>query len=362
MFPKPGRPAPLPLNFCLVGQTGSFSQRQGRYVPASLRHPGKMLPHLAHELIQEYTEPGDWILDPLSGIGTVGVEAIHLGRHYVGVELEPHWEELQRQNLALARRQGASGDGTVFQGDARRLAPNETIPAPELTAGAIDAVVTSPPYGGRLNSPGGPSRVMRRLIATGTFPASVMPHAYGTDLHNLGNLRAEAQLQELRQVYAGCYSVLKPGGLLVLVLQPEREHGLLVPLHHETTRLCQELGLEFLDERVALLARIHAVPGQVPKLFAHASFFQRLRISQLRAAGHRVSLGQLEYVLVFRKPRRDSPPVERTSRPHKNGLPAALAGPDGLRVNGENLIPGAVPSAHLHPTPHSPLVPIRCRP
>src|SRR4051794_38137987 len=67
--------ASLPISFWLVGQEVSLVQRRGRYAPASMRHPGKMLPLLARNLVEEYTKPGDWILDPLSGIGTTGVEA-----------------------------------------------------------------------------------------------------------------------------------------------------------------------------------------------------------------------------------------------------------------------------------------------
>jgi DNA modification methylase len=30
------------------------------------------------------------VLDPMCGIGTTLVEAVHLGRHAIGVEYEPH--------------------------------------------------------------------------------------------------------------------------------------------------------------------------------------------------------------------------------------------------------------------------------
>lgn len=45
----------LPVNCWFVGQEGPEAQRQGRYLPASVRgHPGKMLPALAHRLIESY--------------------------------------------------------------------------------------------------------------------------------------------------------------------------------------------------------------------------------------------------------------------------------------------------------------------
>ena len=53
-------------------------QRHGRYHPESNRHPGKMLPALARRAIETYSDPGDLVLDPMCGIGTTLVEAIHL--------------------------------------------------------------------------------------------------------------------------------------------------------------------------------------------------------------------------------------------------------------------------------------------
>ena len=55
-------------------------QRTGRYLQASRQHPGKMLPAIAAQAIATYTSPGDLAIDPMCGIGTNLVEAIHQGR------------------------------------------------------------------------------------------------------------------------------------------------------------------------------------------------------------------------------------------------------------------------------------------
>jgi hypothetical protein len=87
----PYRTANLPIAVWPCAQTTSQWQRHGRYPPESNRHPGKMLPALARRAIDAYSDPGDLILDPMCGIGTMLVEAIHTGRRAVGVELEPRW-------------------------------------------------------------------------------------------------------------------------------------------------------------------------------------------------------------------------------------------------------------------------------
>jgi site-specific DNA-methyltransferase (adenine-specific) len=49
------------------------------------------------------TRPG-FVLDPFFGTGTVGVVAEHLGRHWLGIELNPIYAELAWQRLGRAER------------------------------------------------------------------------------------------------------------------------------------------------------------------------------------------------------------------------------------------------------------------
>src|SRR5439155_21605182 len=92
-----------------VAQRPAREQRRGRYLPESAAHPGKMLPALARHAIEAFSAPGELVLDPMSGIGTTLVEAVHLGRRAVGVELEARWAALAAQNVCLAREHGAHG-------------------------------------------------------------------------------------------------------------------------------------------------------------------------------------------------------------------------------------------------------------
>jgi tRNA G10 N-methylase Trm11 len=72
----------------LTGQICSREQRRGRYTKQSLAHPGRMLPSIARYLIHTFTQAGEWVCDPMAGIATTIVEAMHLGRRSVGVEYE----------------------------------------------------------------------------------------------------------------------------------------------------------------------------------------------------------------------------------------------------------------------------------
>ena len=115
--PRPGHDSPAPqdaaapLSVWATAQHDARAQRRGRYLPAATAHPAKMLPAIAATAITRYSEPGDLVADPMCGIGTTLVEAIHLGRDAIGVEYEPRWAQLAAANITHARRQGAPWRG-----------------------------------------------------------------------------------------------------------------------------------------------------------------------------------------------------------------------------------------------------------
>ena len=49
--------------------------------------------------IERLTEPGDVVLDPFTGSGTVPAAAIVLGRRYIGIEIDPERAETARKRL-----------------------------------------------------------------------------------------------------------------------------------------------------------------------------------------------------------------------------------------------------------------------
>ena len=103
----------LPLSVWATAQQDARTQRRGRYLPAATAHPAKMLPAIAATAITRYTEPGDLVADPMCGIGTTLVEAIHLGRDAIGVEYEPRWAHIAAANINSGPppRRGRRGRG-----------------------------------------------------------------------------------------------------------------------------------------------------------------------------------------------------------------------------------------------------------
>lgn len=63
-------------------------------------HPCQLPIHLLERVILMSSDEGDVVLDPFSGTGTTAIAAKQLGRHYIGLELDPQYVQISRQKLA----------------------------------------------------------------------------------------------------------------------------------------------------------------------------------------------------------------------------------------------------------------------
>ncbi len=150
---------------------------------------------LAAHVIDEFTSPGDLVLDPFAGYGTTLVTAERLGRQALGVELLP--ERVQR----LADR--LSDTSTILTGDARDLV--NILQGPGL--GEVALVLTSPPYMTRNDHPENP-----------------------LDAYTTTSGHYESYLVEIGDVFAQVATVLRPGGHAVVNVANIRHRGVLTTL------------------------------------------------------------------------------------------------------------------------------------
>lgn len=51
------------------------------------------------DLVSDFTDPGDVVLDPFTGSGTTGVACLRLGRSFIGIEKDPKCAALARERL-----------------------------------------------------------------------------------------------------------------------------------------------------------------------------------------------------------------------------------------------------------------------
>ncbi|RKS68311.1 DNA methylase [Actinomadura pelletieri DSM 43383] len=267
-----------------TGQRPSRLQRKGRYTPESMAHPAKMLPAIAAQVIAAYTEPDDLVIDPMCGIGTTLVEAVHQGRPAIGVEYEARFARMAAGNLRHARTQGASAASEVIHGDARTI----TTALPDL-AGTAALILTSPPYGaathgqvrtGRDNSGGKIDKFHGR---------------YSTDRANLAHRPTAELLAGFAQILNGCATLLCPGGVIAVTARPFRVAGELVDLPGQIVTTAEDHGLVLVDRLAALLCGLR--DGH---LVTRASFFQMVEARRLREHGIPAMAVAHEDLLVFR--------------------------------------------------------------
>ena len=113
-------------------------QRKEYFTPESFAHPAKMSLPLQLWIIENYTKPGETILDCMAGSGTI-IVACAMGRNVITVELEQKFIDLQKGNWQKIQERGpqlgySMGTATILHGDARNLEG--------LTS---DSVIFSPP-------------------------------------------------------------------------------------------------------------------------------------------------------------------------------------------------------------------------
>ncbi len=179
-------------------------------------HPAVFPKEIPHRLVKLFTFVGETVLDPFAGIGTTVQASLDLDRRAIGIDQNCDYIRVAQQRLGL---RASFGDAELRVGDSRNLS--------WLKAGAVDLVVTSPPYWDKA--------------------------AYGDDAANLGNRRGYLEFVEsLRPVFAECLRVLKPGRKLCIVTANVNQHtdeGLLsFPLSADLTLMLRDLGYVMINE------------------------------------------------------------------------------------------------------------------
>lgn len=169
----------------------------------------------------------------------------------------------------------------------------------------VDEVVTSPPYEQQLNQigeretilmgaierwrkkdPNHPRlKTLEKQVERNGGDIAAFQTGYTKDKNNIGNQKKETYLEAMKLVYEQCFLVLKPQGLLILILKNFIRDKKVVKLTDHTIRLCVGVGFK-LKER--LLFRL---PTQ--------SFWRRLYSQKYPEVD--TSDLRYEHILIFEK-------------------------------------------------------------
>ena len=256
-----------------------LKQREWFYCKESMSHPAKMPTYLAQAIILTYTQKGDFILDPMTGIGTTVIEAVKLGRNAVGIEYERKFMGICNKNLKLTREKmnNQIGRGMFIQGDAREI--SKTL----RNSNNFDSIIFSPPYEQVVCNQDNNSELCRQkfgyMVSYSDKPKEKMPPSQ----INIGLQKGKTYLGEMLKVYQECYTVLKQGSFMILVVKNFRRKGEESDLMGNTIQLCKMAGFKFFQTCIRVLNGV--------------SFWQ---INSTRKTPY-LMLNLTEYILVFRK-------------------------------------------------------------
>ena len=126
------------------------SRWKGMIVDEAIVHPAKFSSRLiakiyAHMFEEGWLKPGDVVIDPFGGVALGALDAMRLGLHWRGVELEAKFVELGNLNIEFWNEMFAKAlpnwnpDARLVQGDSRNLV--------RVLSESAQASVSSPPFG-----------------------------------------------------------------------------------------------------------------------------------------------------------------------------------------------------------------------
>ena len=176
---------------------------------------GNFIPQIPYQMMRRYTRRGEWVLDPFAGAGTTLIEGQRLGRHTIGIELNPAVAE-QARHLIAAEPNPHHTLADVITADSCTLDYHALLA--QYGQRSVQLVIMHPPY--------------FDIIKFSDDPR---------DLSNADSL--EAFLERLGQVVSRVVDVLDPGRYLTLVIGDKYADGEWIPLGFRAMQVVLEAGL-----------------------------------------------------------------------------------------------------------------------
>jgi len=212
---------PLPEELADISTTVWSFPKRGAWATHRGDYRGNWAPQIPRALILKYTKPGDVVLDPMAGSGTTCIEALLLGRNCIATDINYGAVMLTHHRLYHLARALKEVEAwyKVFHGDARRL--------DEVEDGSVDLVATHPPYFNTIK--------------------------YGGEEGNLSNAESlEEYLALFKQVAKEIYRVLKPGGVLGILVGDTRLKKRYVPASHYVLLTLLDAGFVLREEVIKM--------------------------------------------------------------------------------------------------------------
>jgi DNA modification methylase len=230
----------------------SFPER-GSWATHNPKYRGNFAPQIARNLILNYSEEGETILDPMVGSGTTLIEAKLLHRNAIGIDINK--EAISLTEKALAFDYNTKSKQTVEIGDARDLSL--------FADNQFDLIITHPPY------------------------LNIVKYSDGQNKNDLSSISSLPKfLKEMEKVALELFRVLKPNRYCAILIGDTRKAQHYVPISYNVLQL-------FLDAGFAL-------KEEIIKAQHNCIYSKRWEI---KAKQYKFYLIMHEHLFVFRKPK-----------------------------------------------------------
>ena len=192
-------------------------------------HPAKFPETLVAEFIKLFTEPGDWVFDPMVGTGSTVIAALQTERNSLGVDLIPEFVEIAQEQVATPLFPSQQLEARIIQGDATKLDKITEVPEEKF-----NYAITSPPYWSMLTNPGGENQKARLK--------KNLPLVYSQDERDLGNIENYDEfLEQIVSIYNQVAAKLVDDGVLTVIVKNVKRNHIVYPLAWDLViKLCSD--------------------------------------------------------------------------------------------------------------------------
>lgn len=237
-----------------ITTTWSFPER-GNWATHNPKYRGNFAPQIARNLILNYTEEGDTILDPMVGSGTTLIEAKLLNRNAIGLDINKKAVDLTEKALDFDFKNKSKQ--YVEIGDARDLSIYED--------NQFDLIIIHPPY------------------------LNIVKYSNGENKADLSSISSLPKFcDEIEKVAKELYRVLKPNHYCSVLIGDTRKAQHYVPLSYYVFERFLKVGF--------------ALKEEIIKAQHNCVFSKRW---ELKAKEYKFYLIMHEHLFVFRKPKTD---------------------------------------------------------